>query len=105
MENPNPTHLHAESVLRTIAGNLTCNRSGCHGKGYTGLITFPDGSVKVALCECGRVGGSDFAALGKRIDRLEHMIQVAFRHSFFGGLKVGWAKVAGWVRRKDEPKG
>jgi len=50
-------------LVRRVVGSSMCRRSGCYGKGYTGVRANVDGTITLMLCECGRLGNSDYAVL------------------------------------------
>ena len=103
-----------EIVRHRIKGNPNCRRSGCYGRGYTGIIATrhssskvdaPAVALKIMLCDCAEVGKGAFAALEDLLDKraadiktlqsayaieLDRRIEIAFRHTFFGGIKTLW---------------
>src|SRR3990167_2435655 len=93
---PKTTIADAAEAIRRITGNPSCKRSGCHGRGYVSITLDQDCSAKVNLCECGRIGRSDYNVLQERLDAIERnfeeMSTMVFRHTLFGGLKVVWRK-------------
>ena len=122
--------INAIEVLKPrVSGSPTCHRSGCWGRGYTGIVIVRDTTqdppvpaVKLLLCECGQIGKNEYAHLqdfmNERIEaivktqtdllRLVAMDLVAKmdevgRDTFFRGLSIRAGKIrAAFTRR---PKG
>jgi len=59
------------SLMRRVVGSPFCRRSGCYGKGYSGVRVNPDGSRTLMLCECGRLGETDYVKLMGEVVRLQ----------------------------------
>ena len=101
-------------ILAQVIGDPLCHKSGCHGKGFIGIVPTKDGPMMIP-CSCGRFVRNDYVRIVEEIrdstlllagliDRHFQALQLDLasvkRHTFYGGMKHRWVKIFGTGRPK-----
>lgn len=80
-----------DGLMKLVSGNPGCKRANCHGKGYVGIRPNEDGSMTLLLCECAKMGQTEFAFLYNEINRIGRTVDTLAVHTIVGidELKAG----------------
>lgn len=105
-----------DEMKSRVKGNPRCSVRDCHGRGYIGYSISTDkqdGRIRVdlQLCICGKETMTEYERLRLMIEQLKEMQAASmgiqreiYRHTFYGGLKVGWERFRNRFKRKT-PRG
>ena len=59
-----------DGLMKLVSGHPGCKRANCHGKGYVGIRQNEDGSMTLLLCDCARMGETEYGKLLSEVQRL-----------------------------------